>query len=54
MTKLLAVHYDHISDTFAVVNTVDGRVIDRFVNRNDAEALATRYECIEAQRIAKI
>lgn len=51
-TTTLTVHFDYLSETFAVVNTVDGRIVDRFDTREAAEALAQRYESIEAERIA--
>lgn len=48
---LLVVHYDAISETYAVVNTFDGVIVDRFYTRVDAEDFARSAEANEAYRI---
>jgi len=52
--KPLVVHYDYLSETFAVINTVDGRIVDRFTSREEAESFALHWQLIEAQRIAEL
>lgn len=49
--SLLVVHYDYISETYAVVNTFDGVIVDRFYTRVDAEDFARSAESNEAYRI---
>lgn len=48
---VLVVHYDAVSETFAVVNTFDGVIVDRFYTRVDAEDFARSEETNEAHRI---
>lgn len=48
---LLVVHFDWIAENFAVVNTFDGVVVERFHTKVDAEDFAREHEATEAERI---
>jgi hypothetical protein len=49
--SLLIVIHDRVTETYVVVNTFDGVVVERFYTHVDAEDFARSAEANEAHRI---